>query len=488
MKNKCRLSTVFLVVILLCQSKINVLNAQSLYSKDVEDRIKKVENSLVSWAVTDADSAWSLDERIKYYGVKGISIAVINDFKIDWAKAYGLADEVEKKSVTTETLFQAASISKSFNTTGILKLYQENKIDLYKDINAYITSWKFPYDTKAGGKTINLYNILSHTGGLSSEGFDGYIKGKSLPTVVQMLDGKKPANIKPVRAICPPGLKFGYSGGGYLISQLLVVDVTKQSYEEYMRVNILKPLNMTNSSYVMPPTEEMQKVIATGYYENGKEVKGKYHIFPESAPGGLWTTPSDLCKYIIETQLSYVGKSSKILSQEFTQLRLKTVMADIEPNCDLIMGGFILKGKNEDYFFHAGGNDGYTAVYFGSLKTGKGLAIMCNRNGSIRILKEIANSIAKVYDWTDFPLMPIHKKVVNLPETLLSKYVGKYKFNGDVYKIKKQGSSLYAEFDGESFKLNFTSETEFYIIEQWHKDFKIIVDDAGKVTGQIVQK
>ena len=259
------------------------VKAQTVASNNLDERIKKVESNLAGWVVINGDSAWTLEERMKHYGINGLSIAVVNDFKIDWAKAYGFADVEEKRFVTISTLFQAASISKSINTTGILKLYEDGKLDIYRDINEYLFGWKFPYDSKANGKTINLSNLLCHTAGLTIHGFDGYVKENPLPSVEQILDGRKPANSKAVRSAYEPGVKFDYSGGGVTISQLIVTNVSNTSYENFMQTNVLKPMGMNNSFFIQPPSSEMQKDIATGYYSANKMVKDKFHVYPELA-------------------------------------------------------------------------------------------------------------------------------------------------------------------------------------------------------------
>jgi CubicO group peptidase (beta-lactamase class C family) len=183
-----------------------------------------------------------------------LSVAVIQNYKMVWAKAYGWADDSLKVPATMQTLFQAASISKSLNGVGVLKLVQDKKIDLYADINDYLTSWEFPYDSLSKGKKISMINLLSHTAGLTVHGFDGYSPGEPLPTIEEILDGKKPANSDPVRSMNAPGLKSEYSGGGTVITQLIVMDVTHAAYDQYMYDNVLKPLGMT----VVPTRNHLQ--------------------------------------------------------------------------------------------------------------------------------------------------------------------------------------------------------------------------------------
>jgi CubicO group peptidase (beta-lactamase class C family) len=411
------------------------------------------------------------------YKITGLSIAVINNYKVEWAKGYGFADVSEKRHVTEKTLFQAASISKSLNATGILKLAEEKKIDLDRDINDYLLTWKFPYDEKSGSGKITLRHLLSHTGGLTIHGFPGYAKGEELPSVSSILDGKKPANTEAVRSLEEPGKKVIYSGGGTTITQMIVTDVTKQPYELFMKNNVLDPLGMTSSSYQQPPSEDKHDILATGYKADGSEVRGKFHIYPEQAAAGLWTNPSDLARFIIETQLAYKGESAKVLSQEMTKLRLTPVLEDAA------LGVFVnsrVTGSVK-YFNHNGGNEGFSCTAIGSLGEGKGVVIMTNSdNGGI--LEEIANSVATVYNWKDYYL-PESKKITEVDTSVLYKYIGKYDVNGYATAIMKDEDGLAINpFSDVIWKLNFTSDSDAFVRE-FHGTLRFNSDRNKKVTA-----
>jgi CubicO group peptidase (beta-lactamase class C family) len=362
------------------------------FSQEVNDRIKLFENDLNHWDKSK-NKKWSLKERMAFYNVNAVSVAVIKNYKIEWIKAYGYADVSEKRSATTQTLFQAASISKSINSLGILKLVEEGKLGLDDDINNYLKDWKFPYDSISKGKKISIANLLSHKAGLSIGGFGGYEKGKKLPTTIETLDGLKPSNSNAVRSIFEPSLKFQYSGGGTTITQLILENTTGEKYEDYMTKNVLTQLGMSNSSFNQPPAKEKENILATGY-NNNKEVEGKYHIYPEKAAAGLWTNPTDLAKYIIETQLSLLGKSNKILSKEMSVKRL-------ENNFGVFLNDF----NGVKYFGHSGGNEGFVCHYVGSLEDGNGMVVMTNGRSSM-LLGEIINSIASLNNWKNYPLEP----------------------------------------------------------------------------------
>jgi len=232
---------------------------------------------------------------------------------------------------------------------------------------------------------------------------------------------------------------------------------------------------MKSSSFTQPPDKSRGSLLATGYKADGKEVKGKYHIYPEQAAAGLWTNPEDLCKYIIGTQLSYNGESSKVLTPEMTKLRLTPVLEDAA------LGVFIWKKGDLKYFSHNGGNEGFTCQYIGCLDNGEGVVIMTNSdNGAI--LEEIVNSVATVYGWKDY-YQPVIKNVVEVSESVIEKYVGKYEAEGVKVSFKMSGKELFADPGNDQlWKVNFTSDSDFFL-KEYRADFRFQTDAHGKVKG-----
>ncbi len=445
------------------------------YNNEIEDKIKQVENKLGGWLhIQDSVNEWNLQQRMEFYHIRGLSIAVVHHYTIEWARGYGIVDTATKKPVTIQTLFQAGSISKSLNGVGVLKLVQDKKIDLNTDINNYLHSWKFPYDSLSKGKKITIANLLSHTAGLTLHGFPGYKRGDTIPSIPEVLNGKPPANTEPIRSQFEPGLRFQYSGGGTTISQLIVMDVTHRPYDAYMWNNVLKPLGMNMSSYTQPPSADKQKFLATGYRSDGKEVEGEYHIYPEQAAAGLWTNPTDLSKYIIETQLSLQGRSNKVLSQQMTELRLTPYI-----DSNAAFGVFIEKKGNEKYFGHNGADEGFLSVYTGSFENGNGVVVMVNSdNGSI--LNEVVNSVASVYGWKDY-YKPVIKKMVTIADSLLDAYEGNYFLEGDTINISRKRNEVLLTINRiQTFPIFFSSPEDFFA-KDIPLEFRFEKDPTGKV-------
>lgn len=469
--------TSFFLLLLICiQTNIVVGQNKATYSKAVQAKIKAFENNLGLW-VKIGNKQFTLADRMKSNHINGVSIALIKDYKIEWAKGYGWADSAQQRPVTINTLFQAGSISKSLNGVGILKLVQEGKLTLDADINLYLKSWKFPYDSLSKGKKITIANLLSHTAGLTVHGFDGYEKGDTIPTLVQILNGEKPANSKAIRSMYQPSLRHQYSGGGTTISQLILQDITGQSYDTYMQNNVLNPIGMRNSFYTQPPPEGKENLLATGYYNDGKVVKGKYHIYPEQAAAGLWTNPTDLAKYIIETQLSLQGKSNKILSPETTRRRLTPYI-----DSAAALGVFIVKKGNEKYFNHDGSDEGFVSAYFGSMENGNGAVVMANTD-NWSLLSEVINSLASVYHWKDF-YTPKIKNVISVKNDVLQSYVGNYKLYRNTFNVIMEKDGLVLKLDSKTkYKLYFTTETDFFMLEMAGSEVKFTKDKNNKIIG-----
>jgi CubicO group peptidase (beta-lactamase class C family) len=464
------------LLLILLSIQVASLLAQAPYTPEIEAQIEQFENSLSGRIKINGDKTYTINKRMAFHNAMGMSIAVIKDYQVIWAKGYGWADKAEKKPVTTETLFEPGSISKSLNAVGILKLVQDQKLDLHTDINTYLSSWTFPYDDVAKGKKITLSHLLSHSAGLTVHGFPGYDLTSVIPSVQQVLDGLPPANTPPVRSAFEPGLKFQYSGGGTTISQLILTDITRQPYDVYMYENVLKPMGMVNSFYSQPPPVEKRPWCASGYYKNGSRVPNKFHVYPEQGAAGLWMTPTDLCQFIIETQLAYEGRSAKVLNQEMTKLQLTPYI-----DANAAMGVFIDDRNGTLYFQHSAGNAGFCGQFYGSLKGGNGVAVFLNTD-SYALIPEVLNSVATVYKWKGF-VEPENKSTVKVKEKILRSYIGVYNVHGaGLTHIVKRKDGYFLCADGVGSKMHFSNTTDFFNVE-FASEKHFFTDDSGNVTG-----
>lgn len=284
-------------------------------SGDRQARISRVENGLMSPVRVKGDKGWNILDRMKFYNVPGVGVAVFHNHRVVWSKGYGVADVETGDPVTEKTIFVAGSVSKPVAVMGALRLVQEGKLSLDKDINTYLVSWKLPENEFTRSEKVTLRRIMSHSAGLTVLGFLGYVAGRPVPTLVQILDGESPANSAPIRVDTVPGTIWRYSGGGTMIMQQAMIDVEHTLFPELMESKVLRPLGMTSSSYEQDMSPGRLRLAASGH-SDGKVIEGKRYRQPELAAAGLWTTAADLAKFAIEVERSAAGKSKKVLLPE----------------------------------------------------------------------------------------------------------------------------------------------------------------------------
>jgi CubicO group peptidase (beta-lactamase class C family) len=449
--------------------------------QNLEAEIKRVETGLIPPFTVKGEPGWSIEERMKFYKVPGLSVAVIKDFKIAWAKGYGVKDLETKEPVTTDTLFQAGSISKSVNATIAMKKVEQGKIALDDNINDKLVTWKLPENELTAKSRVTLRKILSHTAGTTVHGFPGYAINEKIPTLPQILNGEPPANTAPIRVDIEPGTQYRYSGGGITISQLALMDIEKKPYPQIANETVLNPLGMTNSTYSQPLPASWRPKAATGYRTNGKEVEGKIHIYPEMAAAGLWTTPTDLAKFAIEMQLSLLGRSNKVLSKESVDL----MTTNVKDGAGL--GFFIDKHPHATYFGHGGSDEGFTSQLVVSRDKGYGVAVMINSDAG-GILSEVIRAVAKEYGWDEF--LPPPYDVVSMDKARLETFTGRYRVYPDrvlTMKVEPTTNSprpyklVAYPTTGAPFELLPISETTFARRSSPLK-YEFVKDDAANGT------
>jgi CubicO group peptidase (beta-lactamase class C family) len=357
-------------------------------------RIARIESDVAAYPVGPGQTPlhFSLQQLMAQFHDPGLSLAVIDHFGIIWTKGYGVVEAGSDTPVTTKTLFQAGSISKPVAATGALYLVEHGNLALDEDVNKKLITWKVPENDFTTTEKVTLRRILSHSAGLTVHGFPGYSTDASLPTLRQILDGEKPANTPPVRVDLLPGSKVVYSGGGVTVEQLLVMDVTGKPFPQFMKQVVLDKLGMTHSTYEQPLPAALAPLAATGTYPDGKSVVGKWHVYPEMAAAGLWTTPTDLAKFGIEIAKSKHGNSNLVLSESMTRQMLT-------PQIENAGLGFFMAPGNANRFEHGGADEGFQAMFIMLGDEGQGAVVMTNSDNGIKIANHLIESIAREYRW-----------------------------------------------------------------------------------------
>lgn len=337
----------------------------------------------------------TLQEVMRKFHVQGVSIAVIKDFKIQWAKGYGVAEVKTGRPVETNTLFQAASISKPVTAMAALRLVQEGRFSLDEDINKLLKSWQVPTSEFTREQPVTPRSLMSHTSGADDGfGFPGYAPGAPLPTLVQILNGQPPSNMGPVLFKRPPYQAYKYSGGGIVIEQVMLTELLGQPFDQIMQNLILKPLGMSDSTYQQPLPESLTERAAHAYDEQGHAMDAPWHVYPEQAAAGLWTTPSDLARVAIELQRAIRGPEGTVLKE--ATAREMIAPTGVGP---FAIGFEIAKNGEGWYFSHSGGNWGFQCRLLAHVRKGYGVVIMTNGDLGEKVVSEIESRVAAAYHW-----------------------------------------------------------------------------------------
>lgn len=464
-------------------------------------RFSRVEQGLRS-AVDIRDvtaEPMSLDERMRFYRVPGISIAVIDSFRVIVACGYGVrsidssaigssaigsSGKVTSAQVTPTTLFQAASISKSVAALATLKLVQDGRLTLDTDVNQWLTTWKIPENEFTRSRSVTLRTLLSHGAGTTVSGFAGYAAGESMPSLVQVLDGVAPANSAPIRVDKTPGGAWRYSGGGYTILQQLLIDVTGDSFPGFMHDRILQPLGMMHSAYEQPLLPRDTAEAASGYRADGSMVPGRYHTYPELAAAGLWTTPSDLARFVIAIERAGDGAPHAVLSAPIAQQMLTPQTGDYGLGVALAGAGQTLR------FSHTGGNEGFRAYYIGFQATGQGVVVMTNSDAGSDLWPEIVRAIAVEYHWP--ALQPVEKTEAPADIAQVRAISGRYRLTVGTdtvpLDIAARGNTLMAHLSGWAHdRVLHRSAGWTYFVTEDPTELTFEADAAGHVTGATVR-
>lgn len=341
--------------------------------------------------IAEQETGYDLSARMEYYNVPGVSIALARHGKIEWVRAYGIANEENGQKVDVNTLFQAGSISKPIAALAALQLFEKGLVRLDEDVNNYLQGWKIENNDLTKDEKVTLERILTHTAGLTVHGFPGYRQYEELPEIEEVLNGE--GNTSKVKVNRIPGSNWKYSGGGYSIMEKVIEDVSGLPLEEYMNENVLGPLGMNNSTFKQPLSEIRHSSASAAHNSRGKVVSGLWHNYPEQAAAGLWTTPNDLAKYCIEIHEILTGRKEGILKKETIELMLT------KHERQWGLGPRLDKEGDSLLFGHGGNNKGFANNYTSFAYLGNSLIIMTNGDNGGDLIDEIQKSIFTAYQW-----------------------------------------------------------------------------------------
>ncbi|WP_459500554.1 serine hydrolase [Bacillus sp. C1] len=252
------------------------------------------------------------EEKMKKYNVNGSNFVVVHDGKVVVNKGYGYADKEKKIPVTKDTVFQIASVSKTFTALAVMQQVDKGKLKLDQDVQQYLGGLKIPNKT---GKPLTLFDMLTYTSGvdlpdLTTLTGPEYINhsipmkeffSKHMPTVVR-----------------PPGEAYTYDNVSFALAGFAVENVTNTPFSQYMEKNVFKPLDMKSTS--MSFTPDLLKRMATHYGPNGDPIPTSGNGLMDAPQGGILSTGEDMSKYMIMQLQKGKFKDKEIVSKKSTDM------------------------------------------------------------------------------------------------------------------------------------------------------------------------
>lgn len=336
--------------------------------------------------IRQIEAAWRPEETMAEHRTPAVSVAVIRNGTVEWARTYGLG-------VSASTMFQAASLSKPVTAMAALHMAQFGNFGLDEDVNGKLTGWKVPENDFTAAAKVTVRGILSHTAGLTVSHFPGYGENDAVPTLRQVLDGEAPANTAPVRVDVTPGTMFRYSGGAYAVLQLLLAERFQRPFPELMQRIVLSRLGMHHSTFEQPLPVERAARTAVGFHETGRSYTGGWHTYPEMAAAGLWTTPTDLALFAIAVARAVMGESNKILERPMAE-------AMIVPHIGRYGLGFV---GSHGWFLHSGANAGYRCELLCRADASHGAIVMTNSDSGGKLIRPLLAAIGQESNWPQLP-------------------------------------------------------------------------------------
>lgn len=434
----------------------------------------------------------TIHELMERFNVPGVSVAVIHDFRIHWAKGYGVADVETGAPVDTETMFQAASISKPVAAMGVLRAVQDGIFTLDDDINNILKSWRLDGGEFTRERPVTPRTLTSHTSGLGDGfGFPGYHPSDPIPTVIQILEGDEPSNVGAIFMERPPMTLMEYSGGGVTLLQQALSDARGRPFAEIMRDDVLRPIGMNNSTYQQPISPELDRNAARAHSREGTSRDAKWHVYPEQAAAGLWTTPSDLARFAIEVQRSAIGESNRVLSRTTVQEMLSPVGVG-----DFAVGFTISKMGQGWYFSHGGSNWGFRATLLAHKVKGYGLAIMTNADQGGAVASELSRRIQLAYEWDSFAdpaprgyRPPVERTEIEVAVEVLQAYVGEYELTPEMsLVITLEDDHLRVQPTGQPKLTLFAEAEDAFFLRAVNAQISFTRDPSGAVTGLVLHQ
>lgn len=236
--------------------------------------------------------AW-VESQMAYRGIPGMSLGIVYDQELVWARGFGFADVEKKTPATPGTLYRIASNSKLFTSVAVLQLRDAGKLGLDDPVEKHLP-WFALRGREPGEAPVTIRNLLTHTGGLPREAAFPYWADLRFPTRRQIEE-----TVPGQERVYPSYAKWKYSNLGLTLAGEIVETVSGEPYDAYMRRHIFEPLGMTSSAVGVP--EALRPRLATGYGRRLPDGSRGVRPFSDLAgldpAAGLTSSVEDLAKF-----------------------------------------------------------------------------------------------------------------------------------------------------------------------------------------------
>jgi CubicO group peptidase (beta-lactamase class C family) len=430
-------------------------------NKQTESKKEKAINGLSK----NSDSLYSLKDAMNLHDLKGVSVAVFENYKVIWTGTWGIKDVDSGEPIDVNTAFSTASISKPITATLFAILEEKGLINLKDPVSIYLKRWKLPESKFLKDTLVTFEHLLSHTAGTTQHGFSDFYEGDTIPTLVQSLKGQLPRYNEEISFQWEPGSNWSYSGGGYVIAQMAVEDSLGKSLADLASEHLFQPLGLKNTTMKQPNEKGFLVNIAKAHNENGDIIRTGIPITPQVAPSGLWSTPSDLAIFLIEMQNALRNKNNQVISHKVAKRVTNIVTSKV-------LGGWSIGWErrygfgNYDWFSHGGANTGIGGHVYATMKDGNGIAFLGNsaNDNRIPVLDQFRESIINAHEW----YIPIDKSLEKpLDEALIGMITGQYThvLFGEVVEIIYNNEGLFIKgfIGNETNELTFIGDKTFII-------------------------
>lgn len=442
-------------LIISCSTQYKKTDDQDFFRTESDSiKAQKIETNLIPmYSIAEKVSRKTIPEMMREDSIPGMSICFIDNGEIAWSKHYGYANIQDSIPINSSTVFTGASLSKPITAIAALRLVERGALDLDEDVNLVLKDWKVPETELTKIEKVTLRRLIGHEAGIKNDLWSSYLPGKNVPTLNQMLSGQTPSVEPPTSVVFEPGSKSKYSNPGYSIIQKLIIDVKNQDFDPIIEELVFEPAGMGNSSFKQPIPEGLKHRKAVGYTKDLEPYP--YRLFPYQAAGGIWTTPTDLAKFMIALLNDYHEGTNTLLSKETTQsVFTKETRRYV----------FSLWNWGEDIVFqHSGSNQGFNCFMYGSVDRKQGIVVMTNSDNAFNSFDYIQRAVNDEYQWEY-----VKPEILNPTDKDISwadKYLGEYQWRGNSLRLLKQNEDLIIRSGDEKYVLTQTGTKEFILEE-----------------------